>query len=146
MSLSTVIAVYTVQQFDIPRPKALLGHENWQKVLEQVRRAMDLSSRDDFEMLYLSAAGSDSSVMVRIKETLAEETALRMSDDEGDLLLRLRRTPKTQQGWDLLVRLTPRPLASRDWRVCNMEGALNASVAHLLHLKYRLHGFYFRLH
>ena len=33
-------------------------------------------------------------------------------------------------GWETLVRTTPRPLATRYWRVCNYEAALNATVAH----------------
>lgn len=35
----------------------------------------------------------------------------------------------TVHSWEVLVRLTPRPLATRAWRVCNYEGALNATVA-----------------
>jgi len=35
-------------------------------------------------------------------------------------------------GWEVLVRLTPRPLATRSWRVCNYQGALNAAVAHAM--------------
>ena len=30
------------------------------------------------------------------------------------------------------MRLSPRPLATRDWRVCNMAGALDAAVAHAM--------------
>ena len=33
------------------------------------------------------------------------------------------------EGWEVLVRLTPRPLTARPWRVCNWPGALNAVVA-----------------
>lgn len=32
-------------------------------------------------------------------------------------------------GWDVLLRLTPRPLSARAWRVCSFPGALNATVA-----------------
>jgi len=35
-------------------------------------------------------------------------------------------------GWDALIRISPRPLATRDWRVCNYEGALNATIAHAI--------------
>jgi len=35
-------------------------------------------------------------------------------------------------GWDVLVRISPRPLAARDWRVCDLEGMLQATVAHVM--------------
>lgn len=124
--LKTIIALYRVMQFEIPRPKSLLGHEHFNQLLDVIRPMTD---SPDFETLYLSAAGSDSSVMMRIKTELSQHLGLAIAEDEGDLLLRMRRTPKTTQGWDVLVRLTPRPLATREWRVCNYEGALNASVA-----------------
>ncbi|NTW98147.1 MAG: methyltransferase domain-containing protein, partial [Oscillochloris sp.] len=53
--------------------------------------------------------------------------------EDGDLLLRLRRAAGGE-GWELLVRLSPRPLATRPWRVCNREGALNGAVAHAMAL------------
>src|SRR5207302_4929243 len=32
-------------------------------------------------------------------------------------------------GWETLVRLSPRPLSARPWRVCNLPGALDATAA-----------------
>lgn len=131
LRLQTVIAVYALLHFDIPRPKAFLGHEHFTRLVTHIRRAMALVS-DPFTTLYISAAGSDSSVMLRLKEALAAELGLKVADDEGDLLLRIRRTPQQKSGWDVLIRLGNRPSATRDWRVANMAGALNASVAHAM--------------
>lgn len=129
LQLKTVIAVYEVLSFDIPRPKALLGHQNWQRLLERIEANLGLLGADQYASFYISAAGSNSSVMQRIKQALAEATGLTNAETEGDLLLRIRPTPNRKRSWDVLIRLTPRPLATREWRVCNMEGALNASVA-----------------
>lgn len=125
-SLRTVIAIYHIVQFDVPRPKALLGHEHFHHLMDTIH---ELLSIDDYQSLYVSAAGSDSSVMMRIKSEIGQHLGLSIAENEGDLLLRIRRTPRTEQGWDVLVRLTPRPLATRDWRVCNYEGALNGAIA-----------------
>ena len=38
----------------------------------------------------------------------------------------------TDEGWEALVRLTPRPLSARPWRVCNLPGALDATAAHAM--------------
>jgi tRNA (guanine6-N2)-methyltransferase len=124
--LQTVISVYSHVYFDVPRPRALLGHEHLHKILQQIETIRALSPKTSFQTFHISAAGSESSVMNRIKDELATQTKLTASDEKGDLFIRIRRAG---QGWETLIRLTSRPLATRNWRVCNFEGALNASVA-----------------
>jgi 23S rRNA G2445 N2-methylase RlmL len=102
------------------------------QVLEMVHAVLNMPGNQAFHSLHLSAAGSDSTVLNRFKQTLSKETGLVVAADEGDLWLRLRRPPDGSPGWDLLVRLTPRPLSTRSWRVCNMQGALNATVANAM--------------
>ncbi len=132
LHLKTAISVYALHTFEIPRPKALLGHQNFHRLLDAINDVRSISGHDQFQTLHLSAAGSGSSVMQRIKDNLADHTGLTIDLSEGDLLLRLRPTPGKKRHWDALIRLTPRPLATRDWRVCNLPGALNASVAHAM--------------
>jgi precorrin-6B methylase 2 len=134
LKLRTVQAVYFVQQYNVPRPKALLGDEHFKKLLGQITVARDLSPADAFKTLYISAAGSDSSVMLRLKEELATKTGLAVGDEEGDLLIRVRRASGKEEGWETLVRISPRPQATRAWRVCNREGALNAPVAYAMNI------------
>lgn len=131
LQLKTVIAVYSAQWFDIPRPKALLGHQHFQKLLRQIQQTTAWHPAYTFETFYISAAGSESAVMQRLKAELTVHTGLKAGLDEGDLWIRLRRGPN-QQGWETLVRLTPRPLTTRAWRVRDMPGALNASVAYAM--------------
>jgi len=137
-SLRTVIAVYIVKHFAVPRPKALLGHEHWNNLLVFLK---EIKQYDSFESFRLGAAGQDSPVFQRLKEDLAQ--ALRLKhDDEGDFLLRFRPTPVTsppiaekrqkalkEGGWQVLVRISRRPLSARAWRQCNLAGGLNATVA-----------------
>ncbi|MEZ4682805.1 MAG: methyltransferase domain-containing protein [Caldilineaceae bacterium] len=50
------------------------------------------------------------------------------------MLLRIRLKHEAGQ-WEVLIRLSPRPLSVRAWRVADMKGALNAAVAHaMVHL------------
>ena len=132
LQLQTVLTVFLLQHYAVPRPRALLGEEHLRTLLQQINTVRSLMPNDPYRVLYLSAAGSDSSVMNRLKEELASHCGLMVGEDEGDLLIRLRRPPKNAEGWEVLVRLTPRPLATRRWRVCNMEGALNGTVAHAM--------------
>ncbi len=130
LRLKTVIAVYALHTFAVPRPKALLGHQHFTAILGMIDAARPNGT---YTALSIDAAGSESSVMQRLRAELAAAVGLQASPDKADLHLRLRRTRTPGgEGWDVLVRLTPRPLATRDWRVCNLEGALNASVAHAI--------------
>jgi tRNA (guanine6-N2)-methyltransferase len=128
LQLRKVLAVYRLLRFDVPRPKALLGHQHFQRIIEASQAILE---NGEFRSIIINAAGSDSSVMLRLKEELAKSLQLVPKEDEGDLVLRIRRTPKAQT-WDVLIRLSPRPQASRAWRVCNYQGALNASVASVM--------------
>jgi ubiquinone/menaquinone biosynthesis C-methylase UbiE len=132
LRLRTILAVYLVRRFAVPRPRALLGDEHLRALLGQIATVRALSPHGSYGTLYLSAAGSDSSVLTRLKEEIGRQTGLVIvppGAHEGDLHLRLRRSLDGGEGWEALVRLSPRPLGARAWRVCNLEGALNATVA-----------------
>lgn len=123
-------AVYLTQHFEVPRPRALLGDAHWRRLLAQVELVRGLEHPHAYRSFSIAAAGSDSSVMQRIRAEIAAVTGLVDGADKGDLLIRIRPAAGGRvSGWETLVRLTPRPLATRAWRVCNFEGALNATVA-----------------
>lgn len=125
--LRSAVAVYRVRRWDVPRPKGLLGHQQLGELGEFLRDVVRFGGHTSFR---LSAAGKDSSVMQRLAEEL--QTALNLPHDpeEGELLIRLR---PEDSGWAVLARMTPRPLSARQWRVCNMGGGLNATIAYALH-------------
>lgn len=127
MRLKTANAAYIVQDFDIPRPKALMGHQNITKILDTISH---VTINDKYKTLTISAAGSDSSVMTRFKEEISQATSLQ-AEDTGDLLLRVR---KKDDSWQVLTRTTPRPLATRSWRLYDMPGALNGPVAYAMNM------------
>ena len=82
--------------------------------------------------LGIGAAGANSQVMIRLKEELARSLDVELAEDnKGELYLRLAR-PVDRSGWEVLVRLGPSPLSKRDWRVINVPGALNATVAYAM--------------
>jgi tRNA (guanine6-N2)-methyltransferase len=131
LALNTVIAVYLLDTYDIPRPKAFLGHQHFTRLQSQILTAQAVSGTDAYTTITVNAAGSQSRVMQRLLDELATALQLIPNPDEGDLTLRIRRAVHGD-GWDVLVRLSPRPNATRDWRVTNIPGALNASVAHAM--------------
>jgi len=126
LQLRRAVAVHQVQRFDIPRPKALLGHQNFQLLIQAIDQILALHPPGSFHTFYLSAAGSDSAVFSRLKAEIQAHTGLTCMEEIGDLLLAVRRATS---GWEVVVRLSPRPLSARAWRVCDMPGALNAAIA-----------------
>ena len=123
-----VNAIYFVQPFEVPRPKSLMGHANWQIILAHIERVREEMSNEKFRSIYLQAAGQDSAVFQRFLAQLKIDTGLKLAAESGDLLVRVRRH-KGSGLWELVVRLTTRPLVTRPWRVANMPGALNGPLA-----------------
>jgi tRNA (guanine6-N2)-methyltransferase len=134
--LHRAVAVHRVTHFDIPRPKALLGNQNLETLIVLIEKTLALHGPESFKTFHISAAGSRSSVFARIKREVEARTGLRCTEEVGDLLLAVRRpqrlstgTSNAKFGWEVAVRQSPRPLAARHWRVCDMPGALNGTVA-----------------
>ena len=131
LTLRSVIAVYGVHRFEVPRPKALLGHQHLTRLTDILRAAMrDWTLQNP--RLGIGAAGANSRVIIRLKEELACLLDVELAaENKGELYLRLAR-PVDRAAWEVLVRLGPRPLSKRDWRVINVPGALNATVAYIM--------------
>ena len=129
LELRTVVAVYIVEQFAIARPRALLGHQNYQHLLQQIQAVLKLHPSGAFSGLRISAAGENSTVFNTLCESLSKVIQLPFKQDDGDLLLRIRLSSIQATSWEVLIRLTPRPLSTRSWRTFHMQGALNATLA-----------------
>jgi 16S rRNA G966 N2-methylase RsmD len=129
LALKKIVAVYSVQHFAIPRPKALLGHRHFQRLIGQIRDVLALHPAHTFRTFRFSAAGKKSAVFTRLKDDLQTQTGLAYLDDEADMVIRIRPARYDRSGWEALARLTPRPLSTREWRVADFPGALNATVA-----------------
>lgn len=129
LELRTVVSIYTVLAFDIPRPKALLGHQHFTRLIKRIDRLIESFPAGTFRTFRISAAGKESSVFSRLIDELQRSTRLTHSPDDADLFMRVRPAAIHRQGWEVLIRLSPRPLATRQWRVCDLPGALNATIA-----------------
>lgn len=121
-------AAYEVLRFDAPRPKALLGHQHLTRILHGIDRVRGMHPSGAFHSFRFSAAGRDSAVFQRLSEEIAGYTHLSHEDENADLLMRVR-PGRSEGSWELLLRLSPRPLTTRSWRVCDWPGAINAGIA-----------------
>lgn len=129
LTLQKPIAIYLLAHYDIPRPLALLGHQHFQRLLAQIDEVRALHPPGTFRTFRISAAGAGSPAFRRIKDEIGAAAGLVLHEEEADLVLRVRPAEGGAGGWEVLIRLTPRPLAARAWRVCDRLGALNAPIA-----------------
>ena len=130
-ALRSVVAVYQIHQFAIPRPKALLGHQYFARLTMILSGATRLFAQPA-RTLGIGAAGSESSVMRRLHNELAGALRLDVAAvDKGELFIRIM-PDRRAGGWEVLVRTTRRPLSAREYRRENMPGSLNATVAYVM--------------
>ena len=99
-----------------------LGHQNMTRVLSAAKLVLAANRETAFESFRLSAAGSGSEVMTRIRDQISKWVGLEKTDDPADLQIIVRKSDDKEYPWRVLVRTTPRPLSTRDWRVCNYPG------------------------
>ena len=124
-ALRTARDGFLVLGFAVPRPRALLGEEHLRRLVEAVATVRS-ESPEPFAGFRFNAAGSDSAVFARLAEELARRTDLAHRPDDGELVLRVR---PGVDGWEVLIRLRPRPLSHRAWRTGGFPGALESSTA-----------------
>jgi len=126
LALRTVVAPFLLLPFDVPRPKSLSSGEHLNRIVDAVKQAERLDG--PLETFAVEAAGSDSPVFRRLAQQVSEATGLTVDRGAADCVLRFRRAVEGT-GWDVLVRLTKRPLATRPWRVRGYPAAVNATIA-----------------
>lgn len=126
-SLRRVVAASSGLTVTARRPRELLETSVLQRLGELLEDIQRQRPRQRFHGLRLEAAGSDTADMRRLAEAFAELAGVPV-DSGGDLVVRVRRgAPKGT--WQVLLRTTPRPLATRAWRTVNYPGAVNATIA-----------------
>lgn len=130
-TLRRAVAASVVLRVPGHRPTEILETSAQQRLDDLIRLVRRLKPREPFTGIRLRAAGADSLQMRRILEEVAEAQSLPV-DEDGDLVLRVRRAPHQRglpEGWEILVRLTARPLATRPWRTDRYPGAVNGTIA-----------------
>lgn len=125
-SLKTPVAVFLLIPFNIASPTKLLEVESFSKIIQAISA---IRSRESFHSFRLSAAGSDSPFFQHFARELEKKANLKHDPEDGEMVLRFRRTLLSSFGWDVLIRITPRPLSARSWRLVNEPGALNGTIA-----------------
>ncbi len=133
LDLRTAVAAFVVLHFDVPRPRSLTSGDHLARIVEAMYSSLRVAGSSSFRF---EAAGSDSAVFVRLADELHRATGLAYQPEHGELVVRVARgqahpgdRPDADPGWDVLVRIGPRPLSARRWREVDFPGAANATIA-----------------
>ncbi|MCB0335095.1 MAG: methyltransferase domain-containing protein [Bdellovibrionales bacterium] len=127
LSLRTTPNIFLVLPFEISRPKALLGHEHMNRLITAAKQALP----SDCQSFRVEAAGKDTEVIQRITSELQQALGLEYQAKTGDFVMRIRRGAQPTV-WEVLFRISSRPLSVRSWRVKNFRGALDACLANCI--------------
>lgn len=122
-SLRCAVAAYIVVSRGGAKPTVLVGDDGLARACVSV---IDAAPPDAFATFGIDMPGRDSPAARRVREAVASATGLRYEKERGQLLVRCRRS---KDGWQALVRLTPKPLSTRPWRTTSVPGAVNACIA-----------------
>jgi tRNA G10 N-methylase Trm11 len=87
-----------------------------------------------FSSFTMNCAGSDSPEVRSIAHYI-QETHRLIESDNADLKIHII---KLEDLWEIGVQITPRPLSVRDYRVMNMRGAMNPTIAYAVNSFCRL--------
>lgn len=131
--LRVATEIYWRNRYTVPRPKSLLGDQQFRQLVHQIDTVCQQcrESGDTVETFSLSMAGRGSAVIQRLVDQIERATGLAIvTDGVGDLALRLRPAKENyKKVWDLLLRTSARPLATRTWRRFDYPGAINGTIA-----------------
>ena len=129
LGLRTAVAAFVVLHFDVPRPRSLTSGDHLTRIVDAMYGSLRAAGSSSFRF---EAAGADSAVFARLAALLHEATGLSYEPEHGELVLRVVRglpAAGADPGWDVLVRIGPRPLSARRWREVDYPGAANATIA-----------------
>ena len=91
-SLRSILARHGVMHFHVARPRALLGHEHLEALLDVMREVTGLHPDGAFATFRVTAAGSGSPVFTRLKEHIGAALGLSHSRGPAHLHVAVHRT------------------------------------------------------
>ncbi|MGI6681490.1 MAG: methyltransferase domain-containing protein [Bdellovibrionota bacterium] len=133
-TLKKIVNIYYLLCYKVKGPGSLLNIKYLSDICLHIQKASENSLDFKPSSFRISAAGSASETFKTIAEKITHFTGLTCDNQNGDMLIRFRRTPnKNFLAWEVLIRVSSRPLSYRSWRTKNFRGALNPIIANVLY-------------
>lgn len=119
--LRSVARAYLIAQNDSYHPIYISNHKSILSSLVDI-----VVKYDNFKTFKISCAGSDSPE-VRSTVRHIQDIYKMEESDEADLKIHII---KPEDIWEIGVQITPRPLSVRDYKIINMSGAMDPTIAY----------------
>lgn len=124
-SLRSVSRAYIVVRDSKYNPIYLSNHKS---IFGNIIEIILNGNKDKFKTFKISCAGAGSPEMRRIAEYVQRTYGL-VEAEEADLKIHVI---KPEETWEIGIQITPRPLSLRDYKVKNMSGAMDPTIAYAL--------------
>jgi len=121
----SITNAFVVRQDEKFNPKHLNSHKS---ILGELVEIVLDTHYKEFKTFSLSCAGSDSEEIQNIIKFVSVQYKL-VHDEDADMKIHIG---KESDIWELGVCLTPRPLSVRDYRVVNIQGGMNPTIAYAM--------------
>lgn len=119
--LRSIARAYLVVRENFYNPTYISSHKS---LLSEIIDVVIVN--DKFKTFKITCAGSDSTEVRSIASFVQNKYKLQLSD-EADLKIHLI---KHGVVWEMGVQITPRPLSFRSYKVANMKGAMDPTIAY----------------
>lgn len=121
--LKSVARAYVVLQSDKYHPAYISNHKS---ILGSLVDIVIRNSKNDFRSFKINCAGSESPEVKSISKYIQEMYDLE-EKEEADLKIHII---KSEDVWEIGIQITPRPLSVREYKVINMSGAMDPTIAY----------------
>jgi 23S rRNA G2445 N2-methylase RlmL len=122
--LRSVARAYMIVHDPKYNPLYISNHKSMLGVL--VKTVIDNKDQDVFKTFKVTCAGSDSKEVREINRYVKDTYDL-IEKDEADIKIHII---KLEDIWEVGVQITARPLSVRDYKVKNMSGAMDPTIAY----------------
>ncbi|MFH1551516.1 MAG: methyltransferase domain-containing protein [bacterium] len=123
--LKSVSRAYIIAQNSKYNPLYISNHKS---ILNNFVEIIISGNRDKFKTFKITCAGSDSPEVRRIAEYIQITYGL-TKKEEADMKIHII---KLDEIWEIGIQITPRPLPFRDYKVKNMSGAMDSTIAYAM--------------
>lgn len=119
----SVLRAYVITQSPKYNPLYISNHKS---ILDDLIAMVIRDKRNKFKTFKITCAGADSQKVRSIAKYIQETYGL-TEEEEADMKIHII---KTEGIWETGVQITPRPLSFRDYKVENMSGAMDPTIAY----------------
>jgi len=124
--LRSITKAYLIVQDEKYNPVYLSRHKS---ILSNIIDKVLTGNKNQFKTFKITCAGSDSPEIQSIADYIKKTYHLTRSE-EADLKLHI--VLKSEGRWEIGVQVTPRPLSFRDYKIKNISGAMDPTIAYAM--------------